>query len=425
MEELQFLRSEPATAQSVREALPEDSPVDPGSLPDHPVTNLDFDVTENCNLGCTYCFKGEMYTKSMSLEAMKKTFEWLLLASGAEPSVNCNFMGGEPTMRFKQIKKFVPWARRRGQAIGKEVTFSMTTNLTLFTDEMRAFVDDFGFGVLMSIDGSPEVQEAQRPAKNGKSSAQIVEYWAKELLKTRPKAQARATLHPDYVDHLSSSVAYLKSIGFREAVVAASEYQEWRPETFEVLEKEYAKVVEFVADGFRRGDDFNLTSFKYYISKLIHPRASDREDEIEFQREPCGAGKGYLMVDYTGDIWPCHRFDGADTAAEANGQFRLGSIYQEGFNRDLQQAFLDFDHSKVHKESCNTCPVNETCGGYCPAANRSDAGSIYTPHDAFCQWSQTTYRFAESLYSVLREEGGAPFERLLATAAGTKGTGEK
>src|SRR5678815_3287316 len=96
----------------------------------HAVTNLDFDVTENCNLGCLYCFKGEMYGKTMSLAMMKKTFEWLLDASQSFESVNCNFMGGEPTMRFKQIRVFVPWGRRRAHGRGKKVTFSMTTNLT-------------------------------------------------------------------------------------------------------------------------------------------------------------------------------------------------------------------------------------------------------------------------------------------------------
>ncbi|MCE9594436.1 MAG: radical SAM protein [Planctomycetes bacterium] len=175
-------------------------PVNPSSLPtDFAVTNLDFDVTENCNLGCVYCFKGEMYPRNMSLDTMKRSFEWLLQASGSANSVNCNFMGGEPTMRFKQLKEFVPWARRRAQAIGKQATFSMTTNLTLFTEEIREFVDRYGFGVLMSIDGAPDVQDAQRPAKNGQLVSSTVEYWARSMLRTRPQAQARATVHPKYV----------------------------------------------------------------------------------------------------------------------------------------------------------------------------------------------------------------------------------
>ena len=131
-----------------------------------------------------------------------------------------------------------------------------------------------------------------------------------------------------------------------------------------------------------------------------------------------------MMVDYTGDIWPCHRFDGADESAGTGGAFRLGNIFSDGFHSELQRAFVDFDHSTHHKQSCTTCPVNEVCGGYCPAANLSDAGSIYTPHDSFCRWSQTLYSAAESLYSQAKHEPDV-LQAILRDAANTTGTGEK
>lgn len=400
--------------------------VDAGSVPRlHAVTNLDFDVTENCNLGCLYCFKGEMYTENMSLDTMKRALDWLLLASGSAPSVNCNFMGGEPTMRFKQIREFVPWARRRGAAVEKKVTFSMTTNLTLFTQEIRDFVDQYGFGVLMSIDGGPEVQDASRPAKDGKRYSEIVETWAKSMLRTRPRATARATLHPRYVSTLASSAAYLHSIGFQVMAVSASEYAEWTDAHFAELDQQLDKIVEQVVAVYNGGGRFNVASFQYYISKLIHLRKSNRAQDIVVKPQPCGAGRGYMMVDYTGDIWPCHRFDGADTAANANGQFRLGNIFEPHFKDDLQRVFVDFDHLAVHKESCNTCPANEVCGGYCPAANLSDTGSIYTPHDAFCRWTWTIYAHAETLYDRLRSTNPSAFLEMLKDADAVDGTGEK
>lgn len=401
-------------------------PVDAGSVPRlHAVTNLDFDVTENCNLGCLYCFKGEMYTENMSLETMKRALDWLLLASGQASSVNCNFMGGEPTMRFKQIKEFVPWARRRGAAVGKKVTFSMTTNLTLFTDEIREFVDKHGFGVLMSIDGGPQVQDASRPAKDGRRYSEIVERWAKSMLRTRPRATARATLHPRYVGTLAESASYLHSIGFRVMAVSAAEYSEWTDDHFAELDKQLDEIVNLVASVYRAGGRFNIASFQYYISKLIHLRRTGRQSQIVVKPQPCGAGRGYMMVDYTGDIWPCHRFDGADTAAGANGQFRLGNIFESQFKDDLQRVFVDFDHLAVHKTTCNTCPANEVCGGYCPAANLSDTGSIYTPHDAFCRWTWTIYAHAERLYDELSREEPRIFEQMLKDADAIDGTGEK
>jgi uncharacterized protein len=418
----------PATAARPREFVedPGRQAVHPGSLPTlHAVTNLDFDVTENCNLGCLYCFKGEMYTKNMSLETMKKTLEWLLEASGTATTVNCNFMGGEPTMRWNQIREFVPWARRRGAARGKLVTFSMTSNLTLFTEEIREFVDRYGFGLLMSIDGCPDVQDAQRPAKNGKPMSAIVEHWAKSMLKTRPQSTARATIHPKFANRVFDSMRYFHAIGFREVAVSLSEYDQWDEASLQALQQEIWRTVEFCHERHRASDPFEVTLFKYTIGKLIHPRALGRGGEIGIEPSPCGAGKGYMMVDYTGDIWPCHRFDGADTAAEAGGKFRMGNIFSGRFDHTLQKGFIDFDHSKVHKDSCTRCPVNPICGGYCPAANLSDTGSIYTPHDVYCGWSQMMYTAAEELYRRVAADGEESLARLVESANAATSDGQK
>ncbi|MCB9868581.1 MAG: SPASM domain-containing protein [Planctomycetes bacterium] len=420
------LKHPPANADTLRrlEENPGKRPVHPGSIPTlSTVTNLDIDVTENCNLGCLYCFKEEKYSENMSLETMKKSFEWLVESSRNAPTLNCNFMGGEPTLRWNDIKKFVPWARRRGAAIGKQVTFSMTSNLTLWNDEIRRFVDEYGFGILMSIDGCPEVQDAQRPKKGGKMTSELVEYWARSLLKTRPHSTARSTFYPTYAHKFAKSMRYFRLIGFREVAVSLSEYHLWTDKQLDTVREQLFETVDQAVESHGTDKPFTLTGFKYLINKLIRWRRTDRPERIEFRASPCGAGKGYMMIDYTGDIWPCHRFDGADSAAGADGQFRMGNIFEEGFNHELSRAFLEFDHGKFHKEGCKTCPVNPICGGYCPAANLSDTGSIYQPHDTFCAWSQMMYDAAESLYDRIAEQGAESLDLLLESASGTESDG--
>ena len=385
-------------------------------------TCLDLDVTDSCNLACVYCFKNELNGPGMQLETAKDAVTWLLRASGDAPSVNVNFMGGEPTLRWKLIKELVPWARRRGNAVGKTVTFSLTSNLTLWTDEIRDFVDRYGFGVLMSIDGCPEVQDAQRPAKNGKPMSAIVEKWARSLLASRARSTARATLHPRFVRLLTKSVDYLHSLGFSEIAIANASYSEWTDAHFVDLRVQLREVVEKVAESYERDEGFSLTVWNYYVAKLIHPRSLHAE--VEINRQPCGAGKNYLMIDRRGDIWPCHRFDGADEDAKTNGEFRMGNIYKSGFNQRLQNAFIDFDHLANHKARCTTCPVNEICGGFCPAANVSATGSLYTPHDAFCEWSQCHYEAATELYERLKRSEGV-LKRFLARAQLSTSDGQR
>lgn len=422
------LRTVPATARTVLQGELQTTSHERHeveSLPEFAVTNLDFDLTESCNLGCVYCFKGEKYRRDMSPETMRHAFDWLVDASRAASGISCNFMGGEPTLRFVQLREFVPWALRRARARGKRVTFSMTTNLTLFTDEIRRFVDEYGFGVLMSIDGEPAVQDAQRPTRGGKPTSRAVEYWARSMLQTRPRSQARATLTPAGVPALASSVRYLRDVGFQEMAISAASYGQWTDSHFEMLRAELAGIVDEAVSVLATPREFHLTAFKFYVKHLVRLRRTGREDQIQFHPQPCGAGKGYLMVDFVGDLWPCHRFDGADTAAGARGAFRLGNIYQRGFNRRLQRAFFSFDHQRMTKPGCTTCPVHPVCGGYCPAANLADTGCIYTPHDSFCRWSRELYTAAEAIYDRAEDRGSSYLNHLLAASMGATSTGDR
>jgi uncharacterized protein len=299
----------------------------------------------------------------------------------------------------------------------------MTSNLVLWTEEIRQFVDRYGFGVLMSIDGCPDVQDGQRPSKNGQKVSSTVARWAQSMLRTRPQSTARATLHPKYVDRFAESMKYLHGLGFKEVAIANTNYAEWTPEAFAILRAQLDEVLEYIVECASRRSDFNLSVIKYYLKLLVHPRAIGTA--VRRQSQPCGAGKGYLMIDHRGDIWPCHRFDGADADAKLEGQMRLGNIYQQGFDAAKQQVFLSFDHFKQHKERCNTCPVNDICGGFCPAANLSSTGSIYTPHDGFCEWSAQMYSASERLYEQLASTSSETLDFALASCDRSTSDGQK
>jgi uncharacterized protein len=97
-----------------------------------PITNIDLDLTVECNLRCTYCFK-EKWNEHMEEQIAFDTVVWLLNASGDNEHVHVTFMGGEPLLRFKLIKKLVPFGKRRAHQQGKVIHFGVTTNGTLTT----------------------------------------------------------------------------------------------------------------------------------------------------------------------------------------------------------------------------------------------------------------------------------------------------
>ena len=106
----------------------------------------------------------------------KNAIDWLLEASGAfNGELKVNFMGGEPLLRFDLIRKIVPYGKCRARQLGKSLHFGCTTNCTHLTDEIMSFWRRFGMGFHCSIDGIPEVQNANRPFLGGGPSAPAVE----------------------------------------------------------------------------------------------------------------------------------------------------------------------------------------------------------------------------------------------------------
>ena len=210
------------------------------------VHSLDLDVTEACNLACIYCFKWRKQAVHMDEATAKNAIDWLLEASGAfNGELKVNFMGGEPLLRFDLIRKIVPYGKCRARQLGKSLHFGCTTNCTHLTDEMMSFWRRFGMGFHCSIDGIPEVQNANRPFLGSGPSAPAVEKIVPKILAYRPGVMARATVSPQSVRLLVESAKYIAGLGFRSMTFKAAVNCNWRSEDFQALRGQYEKLGEY------------------------------------------------------------------------------------------------------------------------------------------------------------------------------------
>lgn len=372
----------------------------PGSLPMHmAVTVLDLDTTKNCNLRCGYCFKSEHVhpgASRMNLDTAVAAIDWLMAASYSATELWVNLFGGEPLLQFPLIKQLVPYAKRRAAAHGKTIQFGCTTNLTLIDPEIAAFFREWGMGWHCSIDGPPEVQDTQRPGVGGAKSSEKAERGAALVLKDRPGAMARATLTPALVGSMYKSTLYFESKGFSSMGFAIADENDWTDSDLEEFDRQLGVIREHVRDNwYRKGVDREFGSFDYII------RAHLSGEQTEQQ---CGVGRGMVLIDEHGDIWPCHRFDGADLDSGGNGAWRMGNIFEGTFNHMMHLAFLDKDRWAAYKPGCSLCPMQKICAGGCAAANVVNTGSIYYQDYTNCEASRIAYKHAMRLHDELKAE---------------------
>ena len=358
------------------------------SLMSHRPRKMMLMVQTNCNLKCSYCYEvlsGFHSTgKSMSLDAGKRSVDFLITRSGSRKDIEITFFGGEPLMNFPLIKELVDYSRTKGTEVGKSLYFQLTTNATLLTDEVIEFLVRHDFTIMVSLDGPPELSDIHRKDLAGKGVASKAIENALRLVSAqraagqRP-AMIRATM--THENHDSRSLyAYFKSLGFTRVMLGvsngrATEKGPWDVQGEDILD--LSAGLDTLIDDFVRSIDENSTpppgaeSIPRNLSRL---RAALDNPSVS-PSIGCGVGRNMQAFSASGNIYPCHRYAGEDS-------FLLGSVDKGIDAARLRKYYKDV--LDVKEDHCSKCWARFTCGGQCPWYISKATGEVGHPDEESC-----------------------------------------
>lgn len=135
---------------------------------------VNINLTNVCNLSCTYCFAdGGDYgriTSAMAHQSVDHIFAFIDANLTPSRSVRLEFFGGEPLANFPVIKEICARADAYAAEHGVRFVHRISTNLTLLPKGVLELFARHRFIVSVSIDGGRQVQDANRPSKNGRGS---------------------------------------------------------------------------------------------------------------------------------------------------------------------------------------------------------------------------------------------------------------
>ena len=356
----------------------------PQELPENfPLQSLVMNITNQCNLSCTYCYEfgadkiatPDGKAKFMDIETAKGSVDFLFAESQGRKAVHITFFGGETLMNYPLLKQVVEYARARAESEGRQVDFSLTTNATLLTPAIIDFLSEHAIGVTVSMDGPADLQDKRRVYKSGKGSYAVIEPRLRALIANhRTRAiTARVTLTEGVTDVIRIYRHLKEDIGFHEvgfAPVTTSGDQDWSLDDkamgdvigqFNALAREWEEYA-------LRGEMHGFTNVSETISELI---------QGVNKSHPCGAGLGLVGVGPNGDIAPCHRFVDADSHT-------LGNI-ATGIDREKQSEFLARGHVGA-KYDCQSCWARPLCAGGCHHEAFVRYGDTGHANLHYCDW---------------------------------------
>jgi uncharacterized protein len=331
--------------------------IDDTPLSPPPLRALSLAIAQKCNLGCTYCYaqQGEFGGAAKNMELADALRAVDLLVGNAEPGARLNlaFLGGEPLVNRKVLRAATERAVDLAGRRDARITFSITTNGTLLTEDDGRFFEEHGFAVTISVDGPQEAHDALRPFKGGGGSYDTVMKRVAPLLKVQQRMQvsARVTVTPKNLSlrrTLDDFIAAgFHSVGFSPMLSAPTGEGEMQSEDLELMLGEMIDCggeYERASRSGRRYPFANMVNAMREIHRGTH------------RPYPCGAGAGYLGVSAEGDLAACHRFVGDELGA-------MGSL-DAGVDVSRQADWLAARH--VHRqEPCQACWARYLCGGGC------------------------------------------------------------
>jgi His-Xaa-Ser system radical SAM maturase HxsB len=302
-------------------------------------------VTLRCNETCAYCHASradlDAVHTDMTPEIAERVVDIALRTTS--PTLTIEFQGGEPLVNFPVVQHTIEYAIPRAQKLGKELEFTMVSNLSLMDEDKLAYLLRHRVQICTSIDGPKALHDKQRklPTLSAFDAAQA---WIRrinaayvetgldptlyhvEALLTTTKATLPAykEVVDTYVD-LGCRALFLRPVdpfGFAEKTKRIVEYPRAEYLAF------YRNAVDYMIELNKQGVEVLERYAAIFLTKIL----SGEDPNFLDIRSPGGAGLGQLAYNYDGKIFSSD--EGRMLHEMGDDTFLLGDVRTHGY-RDI------------------------------------------------------------------------------------------
>ena len=359
-------------------------------------------TTNDCNLQCGYCFAfgGEPDAVTMDKRVALAGVRYAL-EKAVGRKLLISFFGGEPTLTPELIRIVVDHSREKVSSGNiADVAFNITTNGVVPLSFLDFMISN-EFFLTISTDGTPEVQNLQRPRRSGKQSSNHVERSIRRLVGAGCDFMVRATVTAESVGTLVNAVEYLGGLGVtkiqfeplslagRAAQITQSQ-QMSRPSPSEFADNLIGSIV--------RGAELGVSIMNSSYMNAMQPSTHFCD----------GVGGNRVAVTYGGDVTTCLEVQGR--CHPSGDRFIIGS-YDPDTNAILvepgKQQTLCGALTVEENPDCQGCFARYICAGGCPIRNYHTTGDPARTDPLRCEVTKRVLPFVIELMA----DGGEQDER--------------
>lgn len=352
--------------------------------PDRVLTRtVTFQVTDKCNLACTYCYQINKSVRRMKFEDAKLFVDKLLSGEDGfseyvsvknSPGIVIEFIGGEPFLEVDLIDQIVDYFRLRTIELNHpwadKFCISICSNGVLYTDpKVQKFLqknkDCISFSV--TLDGNKELHDACRIFPDGRGSYDLAEYATQDWMNRGYYMGSKITISPDNLPYIYDALMHIVGLGYTEVNANCVYEAEWTDEQAGQLYHLMKKFADFMLSD----NKYKLLDCSLYQSTLGHPK-----EETDLQNW-CGGTGSMLSMDPDGWLFPCIRYMESSLGA-SRAPMRIGNVHT-GLatcqkDKDCVACLNAIDRRTQSTDECFYCPIAEGCS-WCSAWNYQKYGT--------------------------------------------------
>lgn len=315
-------------------------------------------ITEQCNLRCTYCcYSGEYEgnhthnSRTLCEGDIQAIYDFIDKTAKTKP-IRISFYGGEPLVNYPLVQYAIQSGQQRWE---DDVTFSVSTNGTLLTEERIDWLVNNGVELAISIDGTQPFHDAHRVDAKGNGSYTKVrnalaylhnnpfnQYPKVVLMMTLPSVSklmpiAQAWHEDEVLQHYAPTHISGLTPNFSQGVAK----EEW-----ETLKTQYIQLL----DAYEQHSEWSVlqTFFDEIVSYWKNRPVFEVSGSTPLST--CMPVNTKLYIDANLQLAVCEKF---------NDRFRIGSI-NDGI--DWQKANeMTKEYYRKRENRCTYCPAVRMC----------------------------------------------------------------
>ncbi|MBN1542632.1 anaerobic sulfatase maturase [candidate division KSB1 bacterium] len=355
----------------------------------------------DCNLACAYCFyrcKSELFgthAHRMSDEILKTTVRNALRTFA--PIINFSWQGGEPTLMTLDFFRRAVEYQLRCRSAGQIVQNGFQTNGILLDRKWAKFFVEADFLVGLSLDGPQHIHDRYRRSGDSRGTWEQVVRARDLLLEQGVKVNALIVVNDYSANYAREIYEYHRKNGieFMQFIpcVETDPRDPERAASFSVSAESYGvflcELFDLWIQDFRYGRP--TTSIRFFESVFSTYVGLDA---LECTLAPeCGT---YLVVEHTGDVFPCDFF--------VEEQLCLGNVKTDDLGTLLNSSEQNSFGGRKSRlpDECRRCEWLIHCFGGCPKDRQRDLRDRGSNH--FCRAFQQFFTKADPVFRRLAQK---------------------